>query len=63
MNGARALALYHCAHLSEVGFEDVEVVAIWGCDIVIINLADEDSIPFLMCPHFHSIYMCTFIRA
>lgn len=44
----RALAFHHCAHLSEMDFEYVEVVAIWGYVFVDINVVNENLAPFLI---------------
>lgn len=50
----RALAFHHCAHLSEMDFEYVEVVAIWGYVFVDINVVNENLAPFLI---FFSLYL------
>ena len=53
--GPQGLSPFICAHLSETHLEYGEVVVIWGCLIVGINLADENLFPFMICFSFHSI--------
>lgn len=53
--GLPELSPFDCAQLSEMHLEYVEVVVIWGCLIVGINLAGENLFPFMICFSFHSI--------